>query len=72
MDNALAESIIGLFKTEVAKLLGRWKSMGQLEWEMLKWPYGNASIAYRLTDRLVQHQAPAQRHPLPGNRCLQR
>lgn len=36
-DNALAESIIGLFKTEVTKLLGPWKSMGQLEWETLKW-----------------------------------
>jgi len=36
-DNALAESIIGLFKTEVTKLLGPWKAMGQLEWETLKW-----------------------------------
>lgn len=36
-DNALAESIIGLFKTEVTKLLGPWKSMGQLEWKALKW-----------------------------------
>jgi putative transposase len=36
-DNALAESIIGLFKTEVTKLLGPWKSMSQLEWETLKW-----------------------------------
>lgn len=36
-DNALAESIIGLFKTEVTKLLGPWKSLGQLEWETLKW-----------------------------------
>jgi transposase InsO family protein len=36
-DNALAESTIGLFKTEVTKLLGPWKSMSQLEWETLKW-----------------------------------
>lgn len=36
-DNALAESIIGLFKTEVVHLLGPWKSTGQLEWETLKW-----------------------------------
>lgn len=36
-DNALAESIIGLFKTEVIKLLGPWKSVGQVEWETLKW-----------------------------------
>lgn len=36
-DNALAESIIGLFKTEVIKFLGPWKSLGQVEWETLKW-----------------------------------
>ena len=36
-DNALAESIIGLFKTEVIKLPGPWKSVGQVEWETLKW-----------------------------------
>ena len=36
-DNAMAESIIGLFKTEVTKLRGPWKSVGQLEWETLKW-----------------------------------
>ena len=36
-DNALAESIIGLFKTEVIKFLGPWKSVGQVEGETLKW-----------------------------------
>ena len=36
-DNALAESVIGLFKTEVIKFLGPWKSVGQVEWETLKW-----------------------------------
>ena len=36
-DNALAESIIGLFKAEVIKFLGPWKSVGQVEWETLKW-----------------------------------
>lgn len=36
-DNALAESIIGLFKTEVIKFLGPWKSIAQVEWETLKW-----------------------------------
>lgn len=36
-DNAMAESIIGLFKTEVIKFLGPWKSVGQVEWETLKW-----------------------------------
>ena len=36
-DNAMAESIIGLFKTEVTKLHGPRKSVSQLEWETLKW-----------------------------------
>jgi len=36
-DNALAESIIGLFKTEVIKFLGPWKSVRQVERETLKW-----------------------------------
>ena len=36
-DNAMAESIIGLFKAEVTKLHGPWKSVSQLEWETLKW-----------------------------------
>ncbi len=36
-DNALAESIIGLFKTEVIKFRGPWKSVGQVEWGTLKW-----------------------------------
>jgi putative transposase len=45
-DNALAESIIGLFKTEVIKFLGPWKSVGQVEWETLKWVdwYNNARL----------------------------
>ncbi len=36
-DNAPAESIIGLFKTEGIKFLGPRKSVGQVEWETLKW-----------------------------------
>ncbi len=36
-DNALAESTIGLFKTEVIDFMGPWKSVGQIEWETLKW-----------------------------------
>ena len=36
-DNALAESIIGLFKTEVINFLGPWKSVAKVEWETLKW-----------------------------------
>ena len=52
-DNALAECVIGLFNTEVINQIGPWKSMREVEWETLKWPYGDASIAYRLTGRLV-------------------
>jgi len=36
-DNALAESIIGLFKAEVINFLSPWKSVSQVEWETLKW-----------------------------------
>ena len=36
-DNALAESVIGLFKTEVINQIGPWKSMREVEWETLKW-----------------------------------
>jgi putative transposase len=52
-DNALAERVIGLFKTEVINQIGPWKSMREVEWETLKWPYSDASIAYRLRGRLV-------------------
>ena len=44
-DNALAECVIGLFKTEVINQIGPWKSMREVEWETLKWPNGDASIA---------------------------
>ena len=36
-DNALAETIIGLFKAEVIHRLGPWKFVGAVEWETLKW-----------------------------------
>ena len=34
--NALAETFIGLFKTEAVKHPGLWKSKGRLEWETMK------------------------------------
>jgi transposase InsO family protein len=36
-DNALAETVIGLFKTEVIKQLGPWKKLGDVEWETMHW-----------------------------------
>ena len=34
---ALAATIIGLFKTEVINRLGPWKTKDQVEWETLQW-----------------------------------
>jgi transposase InsO family protein len=36
-DNALAETMIGLFKAEVIHRMGPWKSADTVEWETLKW-----------------------------------
>ncbi len=36
-DNALAESIIGLFKTEMIRRLGPWRSLEAVEFATLDW-----------------------------------
>jgi transposase InsO family protein len=36
-DNALAESIIGLFKAEVIRRRGPWRNVDQVEYEVLRW-----------------------------------
>ena len=36
-DNALAESIIGLFKTEVIRSRGPWRSIEAVEFATLQW-----------------------------------
>ena len=36
-DNALAETVIGLFKTEVIRRLGPWKSLEAVEFATLDW-----------------------------------
>ena len=36
-DKAMAESIIGLFKTEVINFMVPWKCVGQIEWETMAW-----------------------------------
>lgn len=54
-DNALAESVIGLFKAEVINFLGPWKSMTQVEWQTLKW------VAWYNSERL--HSAIGYKTP---------
>jgi transposase InsO family protein len=56
-DNAMAESVIGLFKTEVINFLGPWKSMAQVEWETLQW------VSWYNTERLYSangHRPPQE------------
>ena len=36
-DNALAETVIGLFKTEVIRRSGPWRSLEAVEWATLAW-----------------------------------
>jgi putative transposase len=36
-DNALAECVIGLFKTEVINALGPWRTLRDVEWQTLRW-----------------------------------
>jgi transposase InsO family protein len=61
-DNALAETINGLFKAEVIHRRGPWRTFEAVEYATLEWPYGDANIAYRLAGRLVQQPPPARAH----------
>lgn len=36
-DDALAEMVIGLFKTEDIKPLWPWKKLGDIEWDTMHW-----------------------------------
>jgi hypothetical protein len=56
---ALAETINGLYKTKRIHRQGPWRHMQNLEMATLGLPYGDASIAYRLTARLGQQPPPA-------------
>ena len=54
-DNALAESVIGLFKTEVINFFGTWKTIRQVEWETLNW------VNWYNTERLHARSATSRR-----------
>ena len=47
-DNALAESIIGLFKTEVVNRHGPFKTVTEVEFALMEWAdwYNNARLDY--------------------------
>lgn len=47
-DNALAESVIGLFKTEVIRQAGPWRSLDDVEYATLEW------VAWFNTSRLLE------------------
>ncbi|WP_157228674.1 integrase core domain-containing protein [Nocardia brevicatena] len=55
-DNALAESIIGLFKTEVVNRHGPFKTLTEVEFALMEWcdRYNNARLHSRL-DYLIRH-----------------
>jgi putative transposase len=56
-DNALAESIIGLFKTEVVNRQGPFKTLADVEYSLMEWVdwYNNARLHSRL-----DYLAPAE------------
>ena len=47
-DNALAETVIGLFKTEVIRRRGPWRSLEAVEFATLEW------VAWFNTQRLLE------------------
>ena len=52
-DNALAESVIGLHKTEVIRKRGPWRTLEQIEFETAKWVdwFNNRRLLERLGDK---------------------
>ena len=61
-DNALAETMIGLFKAEVIRRLGPWRSLEAVEIATLEWVdwFNNR----RLLEPIGQHPARRGRRPL--------
>ena len=69
-DNALAETVIGLFKTEVIRRCGPWRSLQAVEYATLEWvdwfnnrrllePIGNIPPAEAETRYYAAARAPA-------------
>jgi len=72
-DNALAESIIGLYKTEVVRRHGPFKTLAQVEYALMEWVdwYNNARLHSRLGYLTpAEHEAAYYAHKLPGRPAL--
>ena len=66
-DNALAECVIGLFKTEVINQIGRWKSIREVEWETLNRRSAPRNGSIGITTAVCSHQSDTS-HPLKQRR----
>ena len=66
-DNALAECVIGLFKTEVINQIGPWKSMREVEWETLNRRTAQRNGWIGITTAACSHPL-ATSHPLKQRR----
>lgn len=72
-DNALAESIIGLFKTEVIKRHGPFKILTEVEFELMEWVdwYNNTRFHSRLEYLTpVEYEAAYYAQQQPGPPAL--
>jgi transposase InsO family protein len=68
-DNALAQTIIGLFKTEVIKQNGPWKSMRQVEWARSNGKHSNGSTG--TTTAACSAQSVTQHQPKRSKPSMQ-
>jgi hypothetical protein len=68
-DNALAETVIGLFKTEEIHRRGPWKGLEDVEFATLEWSHGTTVAA--CSNRSVTFRRPSSRRPTMTVRPLQ-
>jgi putative transposase len=60
-DNALAETVIGLYKTEVIRQAGPWRGLEDVEYATLEW------VAWYNTQRLLEPLATSPRRSTKGS-----
>ena len=78
-DNALAETVVGLYKTECVKIDGPFRTADELELATLSWVHWfnedrlHSSLGYLTPIEAEQHyyrQINPRQHPLSGNFAL--